>query len=372
MTNLEKNSDNNWLGKMLLGIVGNVTLQATQKHLTKENFFETSIVGALAGLAGNAIGRSVSDGEGFGSGAAAGSTAATILSLGNAIINKKNDFANDFATIGTLALVDGVAREIKSGSKNRPTDFRVKKRVRIVDNAEGNYPHPIFGENGVILLSQNWQLGSGKYSRGFQFEITKLAFEIASQTPIVKKVFSIFKDSDSALSFMESNATGHYHFGRTFIRLRDLRSNAFSEIKNFKSVISKINKNIFSMLISIDLYPIELQLNRSNLTFKQQVALLSIIIGHELFIHGKCIDAARAWIAGDIEKAFDIALSDSGPNGGDFDHKNYMLGKNVKMKKYLSELKSYATKKDAIVSLNDVIVAQKNHDTRYNYLIGKK
>ena len=112
MTNLEKNSDNHWLGKMLLGIVGNVALQATQKHLTKENLFETSIVGALAGLAGNAIGRNVSDGEGFGSGTAAGSTAATILSLGNAIINKKNDFANDFATIGTLALVDGVVKEI--------------------------------------------------------------------------------------------------------------------------------------------------------------------------------------------------------------------------------------------------------------------
>ena len=135
--NLEKPSDNAWIGKMLLGALCNIALQASQKKLTKENLFATSVVGASAGLVEHLVSKNVTQGKEFSNGLAAGSSAGSMLLLGNSIINGKADFSSGLATIGTLALLNGT---IKETTKKKIVELEIPSTINFIATSSNKIP----------------------------------------------------------------------------------------------------------------------------------------------------------------------------------------------------------------------------------------
>lgn len=101
---------------------------------------------------------------------------------------------------------------------------------------------------------------------------------------------------------------------------------------------------------------------------------MAIVLGHELFIHYNNIKAISLWQQKEYKKAIDYATKDTGPNNGDYNHKDY-ININIedegiaKMYKYLNEIQQIIELEKTSVTKTNFNNAKKEHDNSYKRLI---
>lgn len=113
------------------------------------------------------------------------------------------------------------------------------------------------------------------------------------------------------------------------------------------------------------------------LSDNERILLMAIVLGHELFIHYNHIMAISLWQQGKYKEALDLAIKDTGPNNGDYNHSDY-INKNNKdegisiMYKYLDELLSVIEGEKSSVTKTNFNKVKEEHDKSYKRLIKEK
>ena len=98
-----------------------------------------------------------------------------------------------------------------------------------------------------------------------------------------------------------------------------------------------------------------------NIAALKKVGVL-FTLGHEFFIHHNAIK-------GIMNNDYQSFIHDCGPNGGDWDHKDYINGKNALMLRYIKELKDFFQEHTEYeISPSDVDLVKEIHDFKYRHL----
>lgn len=112
------------------------------------------------------------------------------------------------------------------------------------------------------------------------------------------------------------------------------------------------------------------------LSENEKMMLMTIVLGHELFIHYNKIKAISLWQQGKYKEALELATKDTGPNNGDYNHRDYINRKIndegiAIMYKYLDELRTIIETEKASVTKKDFNKAKEEHDKSYKRLKNK-
>ena len=207
---------------------------------------------------------------------------------------------------------------------------------------------------------------SDRYVRTELGDYRQILSQLERPVPIEKSVYEKDKDINSLWVFKY----GHYVLSLDYPLIKD-------HIYN-KDIINHINDYSFAVVIKIFLPQIYETYNNSTILLRQNnqvikryqvnnrkgIVMVAILftLGHEFFIHYHSIN-------GILNNDFQSFIYDSGPNGGDYDHKNYINGKNLKMNQYIKELKDYfGEHKEYNITPEDVDLVKEIHDFNYQYL----
>ena len=118
--------------------------------------------------------------------------------------------------------------------------------------------------------------------------------------------------------------------------------------------------------IRVKLFPLEME----NISEKKQIAKLAVVLGHELFIHSRHLEAVKLWELGKYTEALDKEMENPGFDGN-IDHKLYMQGQKTIMNQYIKELKNIAASSKLGISSYDIQTAVYEHDKPYKYLLNQ-
>ena len=218
---------------------------------------------------------------------------------------------------------------------------------------------PLYAEKGVVLIhaecTKNCNWYDNDYplvskSKGFKYSTLINAYNTAQSISEFDAVLNMFVDKINILRIVESNMIGHGERANVNTYLRDNVKQSEYELnsntpKKYIDVFNKwldINPQYYSFVIDIYIYPKQLDDIFTN--DKDKEGSLALTLGHEIFIHYSHIEALILWRRGNYKETINKAISYSGPNGGDYDHKDYIQKKKDKpginkMYSYLNGLK---------------------------------
>jgi len=220
-------------------------------------------------------------------------------------------------------------------------------------------PNPLYAEKGIVLIhaecTKNCDWSSLDYpevtiSKGFKYSTLINAYQIAQSISEFNTVLNMFNDKKNTLRIIESNMAGHAKRSSINIYLRDNVKQSEYELNSNtpQKHIDVFNKWLitspqnYSLVIEVNIYPKQLDDEFNN--DKDKEGCLALTIGHEIFIHYSNIEALILWRSGNYKEAINKAISFTGPNGGDYDHRDYIQKKTDKpginqMYSYLNSLK---------------------------------
>lgn len=327
---------------ILKGAAVNIGLQALGHNLSKDNFWQTLLVGAAGGV-GNYLGGNTAMGA--------------ILGGGNAIINKSHFVGTTakYAAWGAFAdLVMKVAvakaEPVVINKVIDPNGYLKRKGVNFIHAHCTNIKEWTSEDAG----SADYNLTSDK----LESKVLIAAFELAMSTKQFQTALQMFEDNANALQFVEyGNVKGYDSLGKSDIRIRTGNGLVSKTLENKKKCIN--NPQQCYCALQVSLYPEEL----ADMPENKQIASMAVTIGHELFIH-KGLNVVKLWKNGMYSDAWDM-MSDYRGEHGNNDHKSYIQGKVPVMNQYLTELKAVASKTKVGVTAYDVQIAINNHDKKY-------
>jgi hypothetical protein len=218
---------------------------------------------------------------------------------------------------------------------------------------------PLYAEKGIVLIHAECTKNCNWYdedypevskSKGFKYSTLINAYKTAQSIPEFNTVLNMFNDKKNILRIVESNMVGHGIRASVNTYLRDnvkqseykLNSNTPQKYIDVFNKWLTANPQNYSLVIEINIYT--KQLDDAFTNDKDKECSLALMIGHEIFIHYSNIEALMLWRSGNYKEAFNKAVYYSGPNGGDYDHKDYIQQKTdkpgiSKMNSYLNSLK---------------------------------
>lgn len=334
---------------LLKGTVLNLGLQLANRNLNKNNVWQTLLVGAAGGV-----------GDYFLGNAAMGA----ILGSGNALVNKTKDFetAAKYAAIGGAAdlllnVAEAKAEEFKP-TKSKYTDPKnLLKRTGVI-LAHGHYDiirRSTYGENGLAQI---------ELTENFQYKTMISAFELAQKTKTFKDTLTLFNNKTHSLVFMETDLTENGRYGTSECFMMSTTDEYNFTPRNNRGFLRNPSNYHFS--IRVKLFPLEME----NISEKKQIAKLAVVLGHELFIHSRHLEAVKLWELGKYTEALDKEMENPGFDGN-IDHKLYMQGQKTIMNQYIKELKNIAASSKLGISSYDIQTAVYEHDKPYKYLLNQ-
>jgi hypothetical protein len=330
---------------LLKGTVLNFGLQLANRNLSKNNFWQTLLVGAAGGF-----------GDYFGGNTAMGA----IIGGGNALINKTKDFSTaiKYAAIGGAAdlLLNVTEAKAEEPLKKKYIDPNCILQRKGIIQSHGHYiilKNSSYGENGEAQI---------ELSNNFQYQCMIDAFNLANKTKTFQNALKLFENKNHSLVFMECDLIDNGIYGSSECCMMSKYGEHNFTSYNKKCFLQR--PELYHYSVRIKLFPLEM----SDFTIKRRIVKLAVVLGHELFIHSRHLEAINLWQTQKFQESLDKEMEDSGFDGN-IDHKNYMQGHKTNMNQYLKELKSIAP--SIGIPLSEIQLAINEHDESYKLLINK-
>ena len=202
----------------------------------------------------------------------------------------------------------------------------------------------LFRSRGIVYMSEIWNQKYGSSEGDSEIPQAKILSGIydknllnaincylckTKEFQIVKTILESKKCTIRIIcrnTIEESEVLGSSSILNYDIKQESKYANPIYDIKSLQYDNVIRDSNNYYLVLNVHIYPEAF--NEVGSDDDDKSIAMAITLGHELFIHYHFIDAIDSWQKGKYKEALENAKRNTGPNNGDFDHKDYIM-KNV-------------------------------------------
>jgi hypothetical protein len=236
---------------------------------------------------------------------------------------------------------------------------------------------------GIVYMTEKWEQGVTYSSEelpkppqelnGIASEMLRNAInKYVSKTESFKSIKELLSTKQNVIRIIDRNTIQDQR-GSTNIMGCNKKTKKSDYVKNIVSNMLA-TPNDYYLIDRIYIYTESFKIE--GLSENEKMMLMTIVLGHELFIHYNKIKAISLWQQGKYKEALELATKDTGPNNGDYNHRDYINRKIndegiAIMYKYLDEIRTIIETEKASVTKKDFNKAKEEHDKSYKRLKNK-
>lgn len=237
---------------------------------------------------------------------------------------------------------------------------------------------------GIVYMTEKWEQGVTYSSEELPkppqvlneiaSEMLRIAInKYVSKTESFKSIKELLSTKQNVIRIIDRNTIQDQR-GSTNIMGCNKKTKESDYVKNIVSNMFA-TPNDYYLIDRIYIYTESFKIE--GLSENEKMMLMAIVLGHEMFVHYNNIKAISLWQQGKYKEALDYATKDTGPNNGDYNHKDYINGNKTdegiaKMYKYLNELQQIIEAEKTSITKKDFNKAKEEHDKSYKRLKNKK